>query len=240
MPETANRPLIGITGRRRKAAQVSGFAHSLAHLDVDLFVNDFTTDVFAAGGLPVLVPLDPEPALYVHALDGLIFTGGSDVEPDHYEAEPDGAGAYEPERDASELALIGRALEGGLPILGVCRGLQVLNVATGGTLHQDVPVHSRYDVDPADPIHSVTFDEHSRLRLLYGETTEVNSLHHQTVDTIGRDLVVTGRADDGTVEGIEMPGRDVLAVQWHPEFRPKREPVFDWLIKRAQSRLGTP
>jgi putative glutamine amidotransferase len=120
-------------------------------------------------------------------------------------------------------------------VLGICRGLQVLNVATGGTLNQDVPAHSASYDDPDVPAHRVSFDEHSRLRLLYGATTEVNSLHHQTVDRLGDGLTVTGRSDDGVIEGLEIPGRDVLAVQWHPEMRSHVEPVFEWLIKRARA-----
>ncbi len=202
-------------------------------MDVDLYLADYTRDVLAAGGLPILIPVDAPVGAYVSRLDGIVLSGGADIEPSHYGAEPDGTGGYEPERDELELPLLKQALEEELPMLGICRGLQLLNVATGGSLHQDVPVHSRYDVDPAETVHEVTFSEHSRLGLLYGEQTSVNSLHHQTIDRLGEGLTVTGRADDGTVEALEMPGRDVVAVQWHPEMRPGVEPVFDWLIKQA-------
>lgn len=233
MPSPANRPRIGVTGRRRKAGEIARFADSLGHLDADLYLANYNQYVLEAGGLPVLIPLDGDPLDYLPHLDGLLLTGGTDLQPHHYGDSPDGSGTYEPERDEVELRLLVGALEALLPTLGVCRGLQLLNVATGGTLHQDVPAHSRYDVDPAGTVHEVTFSEHSRLRLLYGEGTEVNSLHHQTVDRLGEGLVVTGRAHDGTIEGMEMRGRDVIAVQWHPEMRPQREPVFDWLVKRA-------
>lgn len=232
MPAPPPGPLIGITGRRRKANGIVGFPPSLDHLDVDLYLADYHRDVLAAGGLPIPLPLDAEPALYLPHLDGLLLSGGADIEPEHYDRAPDGAGTYEPERDRFELQLLGETLDTDLPVLGICRGLQLLNVATGGTLHQDVPVHSRYD-EPSGTVHRVAFTEQSRLGLIYGEAIDVNSLHHQTVDELGTGLTVTGRADDGTVEAVEMPGRDVLAVQWHPEMRPEVEPVFDWLIKRA-------
>ncbi|MDH3679803.1 MAG: gamma-glutamyl-gamma-aminobutyrate hydrolase family protein [Acidimicrobiia bacterium] len=236
MPSPSTRPLIGVTGRRRKAGQIAGFHDALGHLDADLYLTNYNVDVMEAGGLPVLLPLDGDPLDYLPHLDGLVLTGGADLEPHRYDYAPDGAGTYEPERDDVELRLAVGALEAALPILGICRGLQLLNVATGGSLHQDVPAHSRYDVDPAGSVHDVYFSEHSRLSLLYGDGTEVNSLHHQTVHRLGDGFVVTGRAHDNTIEGMEMPGRDVIAVQWHPEMRPHREPVFDWVVKRAASQ----
>lgn len=236
IPGTGSRPLIGLTGRHRSARQIAGFPSTLGHLNVDLFLADYSDDVAAAGGLPVLLPTAADPDDYLGSLDAIVLTGGADIEPANYDATPDGAGDYEPERDRLELELAEGALEHDLPILGICRGLQILNVVVGGTLNQDVPEHARYDVDPAETVHRVTFEEHSRLRLLYGDDFEVNSLHHQTIERVGDGLAVTARAEDGTIEGVEMPGRDVVAVQWHPEMRPEREPVFDWLIKRATHR----
>ena len=236
VPASSSSPLIAVTGRRKKARDLHGFAESLGDLDVDIYLADYHRDVLAAGGLPVPIPLDGDPTRYLPHLDGLLLTGGADIEPGRYGAEPDGHGSYEPERDAVELALAERALSTGVPLLGICRGMQVLNVVTGGSLHQDVPPHSCYDLDPDVAVHRVTFEEHSRLNLLYGEGAEVNSLHHQTLDRLGDGIVVTGRADDGVIEAIEMPGRDVIAVQWHPEMRRHVEPVFDWLIKRASAQ----
>ena len=235
----ASTPLIGVTGRRKKARDMSGFASNLGHLDADVFLANYHQHVLASGGLPVPIPLDGDPVRYVPHLDGVLLTGGADIEPEHYGQVPDGAGSYEPERDDVELALAHGALAANVPILGICRGMQVLNVATGGTLEQDVPPHSCYDDDPDVAVHRVTFSEHSRLHLLYGASAEVNSLHHQTLDRLGEGITVTGRADDGVVEAVEMPGRDVLAVQWHPEMRRRVEPVFGWLVKRAAAgRVG--
>ena len=175
---------------------------------------------------------DPRP--YLDRLDGLLLTGGCDVEPKRYGAEPDGRGDYEAHRDEQELSLLAAALEVGLPVLGICRGLQVLNVHAGGTLHQHLPDHARFDVDPATTVHQVSFDPGTTLHELYGPVLEVNSLHHQAVDAVGRGLAATGRAADGTVEGLELAGAPVLAVQWHPEMRDVHEPVFAWLIEQAR------
>ncbi len=238
MPQPDAPPLIGITGRRKAAGAIAGFPDTLGTLDIDLFLADYGRDVRAAGGLPVLLPVSADVADYGAHLDGLVLTGGADVTPGRYGAEPDGRGSYEPERDAQELALFEMALAANVPVLGVCRGLQVINVATGGTLHQDVPPHSRYD-DPSGTVHPVSFGEGTRLGGLYGPRIEVNSLHHQAVDGVGSGLAVTARADDGTVEGLEMEGRDVVAVQWHPELRPTTEPVFDWLVAAAASHRSS-
>jgi putative glutamine amidotransferase len=237
MPDTASpppsAPLIGVVGRRRKARDISGFDRGLVDFDADVYLANYHRDVLAAGGLPIPIPLDGDPRRYVPHLDGLLLTGGADIEPARYGDVPDGAGHYEPERDATELAIFDEALAADLPVLGICRGLQVVNVAAGGSLNQDVPSHSCSYDEPDVDAHRVSFEQHSRLSLLYGGSTQVNSLHHQTVDRLGEGLVVTGRADDDVVEAIELPGRDVIAVQWHPEMRSQVEPVFGWLIKRA-------
>jgi len=229
-------PLIGLPGRRRTAAEAGGFPESLHHLTLDVYLSGYAQCVLAAGGLPVYVPLDVDPRPYLDHLDGLVFTGGADVEPGRYGQAPDGNGHYEPERDELELGLLAGAVDHQVPVLGICRGLQVLNVHAGGTLHQDVPPHARYDVDPGEAVHRVAFEPGTVLHGLYGPDTEVNSLHHQCVDRLGAGLVVAARADDGTIEALEVPGADVLAVQWHPEMRPVAEPVFAWLVERARSR----
>jgi putative glutamine amidotransferase len=235
-PAGAVRPLIGLPGRRRTAAEVGGLPPSLDHLPVDVYLTGYSESVLAAGGLPVNLPVGVDPLPYLDHLDGILLTGGADVEPGRYGDSPDGNGHYEPERDALELDLLSGALSRSVPVLGICRGLQLLNVQAGGTLAQDVPVHARYDVDPGQAVHRVQFEPGTLAHRLYGASAEVNSLHHQGVDRLGLGLVVAGRAGDGMVEAIEMPGADVLAVQWHPEMRPEAEPVFSWLIERARAR----
>lgn len=235
------KPLIGLTGRRKKADQVAGFPPKLGDIDVDLYIADYSRDVLAAGGLPVLLPIDGDPTEYLPHLDGVLLSGGADLEPALYGQEPDGNGAYEPRRDTMELALLAGAWQRGLPVLGICRGLQVVNVAAGGSLHQHVAAHACFDVAPDSRVHPVSFEPGTTLADLYrdqiGDRDEVsvNSLHHQTVDRVGPGLQVAARSDDGAVEGLESDDGVVLAVQWHPEMLQEPEPVFDWLVGRARS-----
>jgi len=230
--------MIGLTGRRKTADQIAGTAESLHGLDGDWFYADYARGVLEAGGLPVHLSLDVDPALYVDRLDGILLSGGADVESSRYGAEPDDhAGAPETIRDDYEFGLLGQAAESQLPVLGICRGLQILNIFAGGTLHQDVPEHSRYDVAPTATIHSIDIIAGSGLERLYGRTHEVNSLHHQTVDRLGEELVITA-SHDGTVEGLEHSRLPILAVQWHPEFLTTRDtdPVFGWIVEQAIAR----
>jgi putative glutamine amidotransferase len=142
----------------------------------------------------------------VHHLDGIVLTGGADVEPSRY-GHDNHASDTEPDRDEVEFTLFETALGDGLPVLGICRGLQLINVHQGGTLQQHVPEHSRYDIAPHEESHVLTITPGSTLHRLYGDTARVNSLHHQTVDAVGRGLTVTAVAEDGTVEGCR-DGRD--------------------------------
>ena len=232
---TTRHPLIGLPGRRKRASEISGFPEMMAASDVDLYMADYARGVIEAGGIPVHIPIDVDPTAVGERLDGIVLPGGTDIDPIRYGAEPDPELlAPEPERDDLELALLSAALEAGVPVLGICRGIQVLNVFQGGTLHQHVPEHGRFDLPIDSTIHQVSFAEGSTLHGLYGPSAQVNSLHHQTVADLGRDLTVTARADDGTIEGVEM-GDSVIAVQWHPEMMPTRptDPIFGWLVNRA-------
>lgn len=233
------KPLTGLTGRRKVGADFIGQPESLKHLDGDWYYADYARGVLAAGGLPVHLPLDADPALFVDRLDGILISGGADVWPERYGAAPadtaDTADTAEHERDNFELGLLDAATAKALPVLGICRGLQILNVHAGGTLHQHIPEHARYDVAPNGPIHDISIVDGSALAGLYGSTHEVNSLHHQTVDQVGRDFTVTARHSDGTVEGLEHTSLPILAVQWHPEMLDTREtdPVFGWIVRAA-------
>lgn len=184
----------------------------------------------AAGLAPVVVPplADPDVAAsIVAATAGLLLTGGEDVDPARYGAAPHPAlGSVNMLRDATELALVEAARAAGCPVLAICRGIQLLNVALGGTLVQDLPSERPSEVahDPgagrAARTHEVRLVEGSRLARAAGSTRIVaNSLHHQAVDRVAPGLVVTGAAPDGVIEGVETPddGWWVLGVQWHPE-----------------------
>ena len=210
--------------------------------------DDYVRSVETAGGLPlVFAPGRPEDAsdLLDH-VDGLLLTGGADVDPGLYGARPHPQlGPVFRERDDFEVALVREALRRDLPLLAICRGHQVLNVATGGTLYQDIPseipgagAHDP-DVERWQTAHDVEILPGTRLReILRAERVAVNSFHHQSVRELGQDLVLSARSPDGVVEGVEMPRkRFVLGVQWHPEsfwdHAPAFRPLFQALVRAA-------
>ncbi|MBL3807592.1 gamma-glutamyl-gamma-aminobutyrate hydrolase family protein [Streptomyces diastaticus] len=193
--------------------------------------------VRAAGGLVAMLPPDaPERAGAVVArVDGLVIAGGPDVEPARYGAERDPrTGPPAPARDAWELALIDAALSLGTPLLGICRGMQLLNVALGGTLVQHLDGHTGgtgvFGSHPVKPVPG------SRYAAAVPEESAVPAYHHQCVDELGRGLSVSAQADDGTVEAIETAGEPwVLGVQWHPEMGEDTR-VMRALVEAAATR----
>ncbi len=219
------RPLIGLSGRRKTAAQLAGMPDSLAHLEGDWYFADYSRGVLEAGGLPVHLPIDVDPVEFIDRLDGIVLSGGADIDPARYGQDNQTGDPVEPERDDFEFALLSAAVDRRTPVLGICRGLQLLNVHAGGSLHQDVPDHARYDIHPGERSHHIDMVEGSQLHQLYGSGLRVNSLHHQTVDRLGDGLTVTATATDGdghgpgrglTVEGLEHDDLPIVAVQWHP------------------------
>ncbi|MDQ2627907.1 MAG: gamma-glutamyl-gamma-aminobutyrate hydrolase family protein [Actinomycetota bacterium] len=201
--------------------------------------------VTAAGGIAVLLPPQPvTPEIAARVLDGvsgLVITGGRDLDPAGY-GQPAHAETDQPDttRDAWEFALLAEALRRGLPVLGICRGAQVLNVALGGTLHQHLPDvlgscgHRAGDgVFTPMPARIVAG---TRLAGLLGETCQVQCYHHQAIAELGDELVVSARDDDGVIEAIELPGQDfVLAVQWHPEASLADLRLFTAIVDAARS-----
>jgi len=234
----SKRPLIGITGRSKTVAEVNMKPETFAHLHVDVYYCDYAHAVAAAGGLAVFLPASADPASYAHYLDGLLLTGGTDIEPHHYGQTPN-AQLYtrEPERDTFELKLLDGAVDAELPVLGICRGLQVMNVHGGGTLHQHVAPHDRQDQVPGYIAHRVDLVEGSLAASLYGPSMQVNSLHHQTVDSLAEGFKVSGCSNEGSVEAIESQKLPWLGVQWHPELMDSRDqdPIFRWLVETASS-----
>jgi putative glutamine amidotransferase len=216
---------------------------AMHEMEFDLHFADYPQAIAACGGLPVQLTRDADVDGIADRIDGLVLTGGADVDPAVYGRAPEaGLAATEPMRDAWELALLDAAELRGLPVLCVCRGVQLLNVAKGGTLRQHVAVdegdgHPRFDEDGRQAAHGVDVAEGSLAASLYGTHLEVNSLHHQVIEEVGKGLVVTGRSPDGTPEVVELTGRDVLGVQWHPELLDRPDPAFSWLVQRAASRL---
>ena len=206
---------------------------------------DYVRQVQAAGGIAVVIPPDPgDPAEVLDAIDGLLLTGGNDLESASYGAAPH-AEAEEPdrERDAFEAALVRAAIERDMPFLGICRGIQVLNVALGGTLTQHLPdslgadTHRRTVGTFDGNDHLVLLTEGSLAARAAGETTHrVPSHHHQALDRLGDGLVLSGVSDgDGVPEAVELPGhRFALAVQWHPEADPA-SPLIAALVDAARA-----
>ena len=191
--------------------------------------------VTLGGGVPVVIPpfsSDESIAALLDRVDGVCLAGGPDIHPSLYGEEPsDALGPTEPAMDGSEIALTRMALERGLPMLCICRGLQALNVARGGTLVQDLPGHRQTEPGRL-PTHGVRIEPDSLLAQAVGRTDlEVNSFHHQAVDRLGERLRPTGWSDDGLVEAIEATDRDwVVGVQWHAEGlvdSPEMHALFD-------------
>ncbi|MFG2799038.1 gamma-glutamyl-gamma-aminobutyrate hydrolase family protein [Streptomyces pseudovenezuelae] len=211
---TTVRPLIGVSTYLEAGAR-----WGVWELEAALLPAGYPRLVQRAGGLAAMLPPDaPEhAAATVARLDGLVIAGGPDVEPVRYGATPDPrTGPPARARDAWELALIKAALTAGLPLLGICRGMQLLNVALGGTLVQHVEGHAQtigvFGHHPVKPVPGTVYGD------LVPEETSVPAYHHQAVDRLGAGLLASAHAADGTVEAVELPGPQwVVGVQWHPE-----------------------
>jgi putative glutamine amidotransferase len=239
-----SRPVIGI------CAAVESASWGAWEVVCNLSPRSYTLTVQAAGGMALLLPADDaaaeRPGEMLDHLDGLMLAGGSDVDPASYGAQPhpETRGSW-PERDRFELALAHAALERDMPVLGVCRGMQMLNVTRGGTLVQHLPDR----IGNEDHRHTPgSFSDHDvRLepgslaaRAVGSERTAVKSHHHQGVDELGEGLAVVGWADvDDTVEAIELPGKPyALGVLWHPE-EDERSNVIGSLVEAARAYAGT-
>jgi putative glutamine amidotransferase len=242
------KPLIGVTTSELRPGELATLRQhgEPPHAEMALGIT-YVRAVEAAGGIPVVMPplgLDEVPDL-VARLDGVVLSGGPDLSPAAYDAKPHPElGSTEPTLDAFEYAVVEEALRLELPILGICRGAQALNVALGGALHQHLPevvgdtVVHRQSHDGRNPTHFVEIVPGTRLAGLLGtESLAVNSFHHQAVDRLGTGLRVCARATDGTIEAIEDPARAfVLAVQWHAETLSagrEQRPLFDELVAVA-------
>jgi putative glutamine amidotransferase len=247
------RPLIGIPADRRMVGphpfHMVGEKYARAVLE-------------AADALPLVIPALAEELRLdelLGRLDGILFTGSpSNVEPHHYQGNPSDPGTlHDPERDATTLPLIRKAVHAGVPILGVCRGFQEMNVAFGGTLHQkvqEVEGHSDHREDHSQPLevqygpaHEVVLEKGGLLRALTDrDRIQVNSLHSQGIARLGPNLVVEARAPDGLIEAFHVSGARhfAVAVQWHPEWQVMSNPFSRALFaafgsasrERAQSK----
>ena len=239
----ASRPVIGVCTALERA-RWSVWDQSAA-----LLPTNYLDAIRRAGGMAAMLPPDPasveDPDEPLDLIDGLLLVGGADLDPAGYGAALDPATVDPvPERDAFEIALTRRAIERRIPLLGICRGMQLLNVALGGTLHQHLPdvyghgdhLRARGSFDGAD--HDVRLTPGSLAARAAGEELHgTKSHHHQGVDRVGAGLVVTGVATvDGLPEALELPGEAfVLGVQWHPE-ADERSRVIGALVEAASAR----
>ncbi len=228
------RPVIGISAYSEQARWGAW------DLPATLLPQNYADKVAAAGGAPVLLPPLPGVEAALASLDGLIISGGPDIEPARYgEQAGPMTTVVRPARDAAEGAMFGAALDRGLPVLGVCRGLQVMNVALGGTLIQhlpDVVGHEGHSPTPGTMgEHKVTIGEGpSTLAGILGTgAIMVPTHHHQGIGTLAQALTATAWAEDGTIEAVEMDAPFVLGVQWHPEAGDDLA-LFDALIDAAR------
>jgi putative glutamine amidotransferase len=220
-------PIIGIT------ASLKEDADSVAERPLGSFVRadlDYVAGVAQAGGTPmVLPPIIETVEEMVRGIDGLLLSGGTDLDPSYYGEEPlPELGVTVAERDAFEMALLERALGRGVPVFGICRGLQLLNVALGGTLYQDLPsqfedgsIAHRQQMPKWQWTHEVEVDGDSRVaKIMEASGLRVNSYHHQAIKRLADDLVAVAHASDGVIEAVEsrnLSERWVVGVQWHAE-----------------------
>ncbi|WP_207694696.1 hypothetical protein DOK67_0000500 [Enterococcus sp. DIV0212c] len=216
------RPIIGIA-----ANEIEDAGAKLYHLPICYTPCGYVKAVQNAGGLPLLLPVgSPELAKeYVSQIDKLILAGGQNVSPTLYgEVNQVKEATVSDERDQFELALIKEALAQKKPIFAVCRGLQLVNVALGGSLYQEISAtkitHMQVPVPREIPTHQIRTEEMSILRKIYGKETTVNSFHFQAVKKLAETLKVTAFSEDGIIEGVESkdPSVAFLGVQWHPDF----------------------
>lgn len=236
-PAAPRRPVIGLTAYTEQVRYLA------SDVEATLLPSTYVEAIIRSGGVPVLLPpVDGAADAVLGALDGLVLSGGGDIDAAAYgEVAHRANGGVRPSRDAFELALFRAALDRDLPMLTVCRGMQLLNVALGGSLTQHLPDvlgHHRHRPRPGvfGPV-QVRLTAGSRVAMILGTDAQVLCQHHQALGRVAEDLDVVGWAQDGTVEAVELPGRTfVLGVQWHPEQDPADDRLFAALVAECAGR----
>jgi putative glutamine amidotransferase len=242
------KPIIGIVSKKNIYS---------GKLNATLYF-DYIQSIYLAGGVPLLLPLINDPVIiesYIKQIDGLLIPGGIDPNPKTYhQLIKPLCGRIDDELDAFELRLIEEARKQKVPIFGICRGIQILNVAYNGTLYQDISydphynkniIHAQdeYEISGEQPVHEINIMKDSILYDLYGKSLHTNSFHHQTIDQLGKGLKVTAKTKDGVIEAIESTiDPCVLAVQWHPEKMSETSDdqlnLFKWFINECMIKNG--
>lgn len=243
------KPIIGISSStiiEKNSDIFSGYERTYVN-------DDYVSSVTRAGGVAVILPIVESPEdikEMVGMLDGLILMGGHDVDPIQYNEEPTSKiGAIYPKRDRFDLTLVKEAFEKEIPILGICRGHQIINVAFGGSLYQDLSFVQGYSLDHVqkgnyyDPIHSIDVKNGTKLNSLVGNTMRVNSFHHLAVKDLAENFVVSAVSKDNIVEAIEYNGdKYVMGVQFHPEMMSSRseqaQNIFNGLVNESIKRMN--
>ncbi len=246
------KPLIGLCANYSSDDKIGlQTEQGMADQKWQILADDYVVSIEKAGGLPVIIPIfETHENLnrIIDLLDGIIFTGGSDIDPFYYGDSPQqGLRTIEPYRDYHEVELAKRILyKTNIPVLGICRGIQLLNVAAGGTLYQSINDskskffnHSVLNSPKYYPVHEAIIKEGSKIHSIFKKTSiRVNSFNHQAVKKTGKDFIATMTAPDGLIEGIEFAGdRFIVAVQWHPEamvsYYPEHLELFKVFVEEA-------
>lgn len=220
------KPIIGITSAYEKEKELKNYHRTTVCID-------YAKSIAEAGGIPLVIPTlenREDIRAQLEIVDGLLLSGGVDINPQYYNEDfLEGMGLVCPERDRNEWTILEEYLPTGKPILGVCRGMQLLNVFHGGSLYQDMRhiskeiLKHRQDFLPELEVHRVKLEENSILGRLYGNEVLTNSFHHQAISRLGKDLRVTGKTHDNIIEVIEGERKEfLLGVQWHPEMMSAR------------------
>ncbi len=248
------KPVIGITANY-STLDFHGISTKIgvAKQEWQLLADDYIYAIEMAGGIPIILPVlsNHEDIMNILGkLDGLILSGGSDIDPKYYNQLPaEGLGSIMPKRDNYEIELSKKAIyETNLPILGICRGSQTLTVATNGMLYQDMRYqeqksfkHTCVESPKHHPIHDVIIDDNSIFNNIFGtDRFGVNSYHHQSIEKLGNGFIATMLAEDETIEGFEFDSdRFIIATQWHPEMMVEHNPfylkIFEALIENCKN-----
>ncbi|VUD40486.1 Putative glutamine amidotransferase [Thalassocella blandensis] len=223
MPQSTQRPCIAVTGPVSKFPfgwWAAKFCLNLCQVQAKYFTARSTRENFTC--------------------QGIVIGGGDDIDPQHYGIIGDAGASYDRERDAFELQMVEYALKANIPILGICRGAQLINVALGGSLHQDIRPHRQHTPNRNSifPIKQALLQQNTMLKKLYrGDQFAINSLHNQAIDRVASNLQVAAVDEDGFVQAVESPNQFILGVQWHPEYLPylrNQRRLFQYFVEAVR------